>query len=57
MKVNYYKLYCSRCLPSAFVEVRAEDVIIVVDLKTDEFVFNSHCPKCKNEIINKRRAF
>ena len=57
MEVNKYILHCSKCDPSTWVEVYSEKVVITVDLKTDEYVFKTICPKCGKPIMNKRRAF
>ena len=61
MKVTDYNLYCSKC--SKFVNIPAKtysgniNVLVTMDLRTDEYVFEAICPECDSKITNKRRAF
>ena len=59
MKVTKYILYCSNCNPSRWVEIKPlyQAIEIIVDLKTDRYIFKSICPHCKNKIKNTRKAF
>ena len=57
MKVDKLVLYCSSCDPSRWVGLSYDEVLITLDLRRDEYVFNAICPFCKNPIENSRRAF
>lgn len=59
MEPNKYILHCSNCKPSKWVEIKKEafSLIIILDLKTDEWVFIANCPVCDKKIENRRKAF
>lgn len=60
MKITKYKLYCEHSpefQDASFVEINAEKVDIILDLKMNQYVFNAICPKCNKKIKNTRIAY
>lgn len=54
MEIFKYRLHCSKCNPSRFVEVHSGNVEVTADLEKDEYIFSAICPECDHRIINKR---
>ena len=55
MEFNWITLHCSNCEPSDWIDFERDNVIIYLDLKTDEYIFVAKCPYCGNQIRNKRK--
>lgn len=51
-----YILHCSKCVESQWVEIKADDptLRVVLDLKTDQYIFKFTCPLCGKRTRNNR---
>jgi hypothetical protein len=57
MEPDTIKLHCSNCEPSRWIQLPKEKVIIMLDLKSDQWIFEAECHLCGNDILNARKAF
>lgn len=58
-KNTSYILYCSNCVPSTWVKIDSSEQPIseTISLQSDEIIYKTKCPVCKNTIKNSRRIF
>lgn len=55
MKVDKYKVYCSSCKDSSFVD--KHDVEITLDFEDNRYHIKTFCPRCGSSIYIVREAF
>lgn len=54
MEPDTIKMHCSNCQPSNWVQIPREKIVIMLDLKRDEWLFEAQCHLCGKDIINTR---
>lgn len=54
MEPDSITLYCPHHKDGQWVEVTRKEVVIRLNLRTGQWVFEANCPVCQESIINQR---